>query len=56
MSLLGRLNDEQGITIMLVTHEPDIALYAKRLVTFRDGKIVSDGPNVHRREAEKIVA
>jgi putative ABC transport system ATP-binding protein len=56
MSILTRLNDEQGITIMLVTHEPDIALFAKRLVTFRDGKIVSDGPNLHRHEAEKVVA
>jgi putative ABC transport system ATP-binding protein len=56
MSILGRLNDEQGITIMLVTHEPDIALYAKRLVNFRDGKIISDGPNLHRHDAEKIVA
>jgi putative ABC transport system ATP-binding protein len=56
MSILRRLNDEQGITIMLVTHEPDIALYAKRLVNFRDGKIVSDGANERRREAEKTVA
>jgi putative ABC transport system ATP-binding protein len=56
MSILVRLNDEQGITIMLVTHEPDIALFAKRLVNFRDGKIISDGPNAHRHEAEKIVA
>src|SRR5208283_6002582 len=56
MSILRRLNDEQGITIMLVTHEPDIALYAKRLVNFRDGKIVSDAPNLQRHAAEKIVA
>jgi putative ABC transport system ATP-binding protein len=49
MSILCRLNDEEGITIMLVTHEPDIALYAKRLVTFRDGKVVSDELNTKRR-------
>jgi putative ABC transport system ATP-binding protein len=42
MRLFARLNDEHGITILLVTHEPDIAAYAKRVVTFRDGRIVSD--------------
>jgi putative ABC transport system ATP-binding protein len=42
MHLFQRLNDERGITIMLVTHEPDIAGYAKRTVTFRDGHILSD--------------
>ena len=44
-----RLNDEHGITIMLVTHEPDVAAYAKRIVTFRDGCILSD---TTRRESE----
>lgn len=42
MSLLRRLNDERGITIVLVTHEEDIAAYAKRQIRFRDGKIFSD--------------
>jgi len=42
MSLLRSLNDEQGITIVLVTHENDIAAYAKRQVRFRDGRIHSD--------------
>jgi putative ABC transport system ATP-binding protein len=42
MTLLRRLNDERGITIVLVTHEEDIAAYAKRQVRFRDGKIHSD--------------
>jgi putative ABC transport system ATP-binding protein len=42
MRLFTRLNEEHGITILLVTHEPDIAAYAKRVVTFRDGRIVSD--------------
>jgi putative ABC transport system ATP-binding protein len=42
MQLFTRLNAEHGITILLVTHEPDVAAYAKRIVTFRDGHIVSD--------------
>lgn len=43
MDIFSRLNREDGITIILVTHEPDIAAYAKRLVRFVDGKIVHDG-------------
>ncbi|HEV3153748.1 MAG TPA: ABC transporter ATP-binding protein [Candidatus Baltobacteraceae bacterium] len=42
MRLFTKLNEEHGITILLVTHEPDVAAYAKRVVTFRDGRIVSD--------------
>jgi len=42
MDIIGRLNQDQGITIVLVTHEPDIATYAGRVVTFRDGQILSD--------------
>jgi len=42
MELLLRLRREQALTIVLVTHEPDIADYAERIVTFRDGHIVSD--------------
>jgi putative ABC transport system ATP-binding protein len=42
MHLFRKLNDERGITIMLVTHEPDVAAFAKRTVTFRDGHILSD--------------
>lgn len=43
MALFSRLNAEQGITLLLVTHEPDIARYARRLVRFKDGRIVHDG-------------
>ncbi|TCS73085.1 putative ABC transport system ATP-binding protein [Sulfuritortus calidifontis] len=43
MDLLARLNREQGITIVLVTHEHDIARYGRRLVRFVDGRIVEDG-------------
>ena len=42
MALLRRLNEDRGMTVMLVTHEPDVAAHAKRLVTFRDGNIVGD--------------
>jgi putative ABC transport system ATP-binding protein len=42
MGILTRLNRERGITIVLVTHEPDIAAYAKRVIVFRDGHIESD--------------
>ena len=42
MSIVQELNEASGITIILVTHEKDIARYAKRQVHFRDGKIVRD--------------
>lgn len=45
MALFQRLNAEQQITIVLVTHEQDIAAYAQRRVLFRDGMIVSDNKN-----------
>jgi putative ABC transport system ATP-binding protein len=44
MGILTRLNAERGITIVLVTHEPDIAAFAKRVIVFRDGRIESDSP------------
>jgi putative ABC transport system ATP-binding protein len=48
MHLLTRLNEEAGITVMLVTHEPDVAAYARRIVTFRDGLITGDAINERR--------
>ncbi len=39
MEVFTRLNREQGITVLLVTHEPDIAQYARRLIKFRDGRV-----------------
>ncbi len=47
MELLSRLNMEHGITVLMVTHEPDMAAYAQRLVHFVDGRIDSDAPNPH---------
>lgn len=44
MALLTALNDRRGITIVMVTHEPEMASFAKRTVCFRDGRIESDGP------------
>jgi putative ABC transport system ATP-binding protein len=43
MNLLVRLNQQAGITIILVTHEREIAEYGRRLIVFRDGRVVSDG-------------
>jgi putative ABC transport system ATP-binding protein len=48
MALFERLNRERGITIMLVTHEPEVAAHAKRIVVFRDGKVVDDRANAPR--------
>lgn len=42
MGLLQELNELRGLTIAMVTHEPDMADYAKRVITFRDGLITSD--------------
>jgi putative ABC transport system ATP-binding protein len=50
MALFQALND-QGITILIVTHEPDIAQYAKRVVEVRDGQILRDHPITNRRSA-----
>jgi len=42
MDLLTRLNHEGGITLILVTHEPDIAAFSRRVIRFVDGRVVSD--------------
>ncbi len=50
MAIFQRLNRE-GRTIVLVTHEPDIAQHAKRIIRFRDGKVVADEPVESPRDA-----
>jgi len=55
MTVFQELND-QGITIILVTHEPDIAEYTKRIVVLRDGRIISDRKVARRRDARADLA
>lgn len=50
MAIFEKLNDD-GHTIVMITHEPDIAQHAKRIIFIRDGKIVKDSLNHHRRSA-----
>lgn len=47
MGLLLALNRDHGITVLMVTHEPDMAAYARRMVHFLDGNIVKDEANAH---------
>ena len=51
MNVFQRLNRESGITIVLVTHEPDIAAYADRIITVRDGRVVCDNRSRDREGA-----
>jgi putative ABC transport system ATP-binding protein len=51
MDIFQALKEERGITIVLITHEHDVAAYGSRIVTFKDGQIVSDHANTHRRLA-----
>jgi putative ABC transport system ATP-binding protein len=58
MDVFQQLNEERGITIALVTHEPDIAQYARRVVVFKDGRIKRDeridDPRSAREELESL--
>ena len=51
MAIFQRLNRESGITVLLVTHEPDIARYASRIIQFRDGRVVRDERVAETRSA-----
>src|SRR6266576_1396230 len=56
MGIFQRLNKERGITVVLITHEMDIAEYGTRTVTFRDGQVIADKPVTRRRVAEDELA
>jgi len=56
MGIFQRLNQERGITVLLITHEHDIAEYGTRLIRFRDGRVVADQPVLHRRNAADELA
>jgi len=56
MGIFQRLNQERGITVVLITHEMDIAEYATRTVTFRDGTVVADKAVARRRLAQDELA
>jgi putative ABC transport system ATP-binding protein len=51
MEILQRLNRDTGVTVVLITHEPDIAEYAQRMIMFRDGRVVKDVQIEKRRDA-----
>jgi putative ABC transport system ATP-binding protein len=54
MAIFQSLND-QGLTIVLVTHEQDIAQFARRTISFRDGLIRKDAPVTHRQRASEVL-
>jgi putative ABC transport system ATP-binding protein len=56
MGIFQRLNQERGITVVLITHELDIAEYGTRIVSFRDGLVVADKAVAHRRVAQHELA
>jgi putative ABC transport system ATP-binding protein len=53
MAIFQKLNQEQGMTVVIVTHEPDIAHYAHRIITFKDGKVLTDALVENPRHAEE---
>ena len=55
MQVFQELNDT-GITVAMVTHEPDVGQHAKRIVRFKDGRIVSDDPVTNRAIAKDVIA
>jgi len=55
MQVFQTLNETDNLTIILVTHEPDIADYARRIITFRDGHVTRDQPVARRRVAREVL-
>jgi putative ABC transport system ATP-binding protein len=56
LGIFQRLNRENGITVILVTHEPDVAVYTSRHILFRDGRILKDERILTPRDATAEVA
>jgi putative ABC transport system ATP-binding protein len=54
MRLLQDLREKRKITIILITHEPDIAAYGTRIISMRDGSVISDVPNTSRDTLEEV--
>jgi putative ABC transport system ATP-binding protein len=55
MGIFQRLNQEKNLTVIVVTHEPDVARYAQRIVHFRDGRISSDEQVTERNVASEVL-
>ena len=55
MDILQTLNERHGLTVVIVTHEPDIAQYAKRALEFRDGKMKKDVAIQNRSIAAEVL-
>jgi putative ABC transport system ATP-binding protein len=56
MDIFQRLKEERGITIILITHEPQVAEYGSRIIRFKDGRVVADHLNSSRRTASEELA
>ncbi len=56
LDIFHRLNRESGITVVLITHDHDLAQYGTRIIHFRDGKVVSDEPNTSPRDPGRELA
>ena len=55
LQIFQELNEKNGITLVMVTHEEDIALCCKRVLRFRDGRLISDERNKNPRRADPSV-
>jgi putative ABC transport system ATP-binding protein len=55
MEIFQRLNKERNLTVIIVTHEPDIAQYANRIIQFRDGRIRRDFAVENRKDASEVL-
>jgi len=56
MALMQELNQQQGKTIVFVTHEPDIAAFSNRTIMLRDGKVLKDTMNDTKKSAKEVLA